>query len=178
MKKWKLKKKEKKLLLGVVTLLLVALVRWLFPAGEQAAEHAVSVADVPAWSQMPYAIINDNKPLFTEDQLVAESYETYGQLDELGRCTVTMAGIGKDLMPTEDRGDIGKVKPTGWVQNFYTTVDGGALYNRCHLIGFQLSGENANERNLITGTRYMNTEGMVPFENMVADYIKSGGLKK
>lgn len=175
MKKWKLKKKEKKLLLGVVTLLLVALVRWLFPAGEQAAEHAVSVADVPAWSQMPYAIINDNKPLFTEDQLVAESYETYGQLDELGRCTVTMACIGKDLMPTEDRGDIGKVKPTGWVQNFYTTVDGGALYNRCHLIGFQLTGENANKENLITGTRYMNVEGMLPFEDQVAHYIRTTG---
>ena len=130
---------------------------------------------MPAYSGQPYAIINDNQPLFDQSDLVTESYEEYGKLDHLGRCTVTMACIGRDLMPTEDRGEIGSVKPTGWVQNFYDTVDGGALYNRCHLIGFQLTGENANKENLITGTRYMNVEGMLPFEEEVADYIRATG---
>ena len=171
MKKIKLTKKQKKWLWGALLLVLALLVRLIFPAGEDIA-HAVSVEDVPAYSGHPYAIINDGKPLFTEDELVTESYEYYGQLDSLGRCTVTMACVGRDLMPTEDRGEIGRVKPTGWVQNFYDHVDGGALYNRCHLIGFQLTGENANKENLITGTRYMNVDGMLPFENEVAEYIK------
>lgn len=174
MKKIKLTKKQKKLLWGALLLVLTVLVRLLFPAGEDIA-HAVSVEDVPAYSGHPYAIINEGKPLFTEEELVADSYEYYGQLDQLGRCTVTMACIGRELMPTEDRGEIGKVKPTGWVQNFYDNVDGGALYNRCHLIGFQLTGENANKENLITGTRYMNVDGMLPFENEVAEYIKQTG---
>lgn len=174
MKMRKLSKKEKKLLWGVLLLALAALVRIFFPGGEDIA-HAVSVEDVPAYSGQPYIIINDNKPLFTEEELTADSYEHYGQLDGLGRCTVTMACIGRDLMPTEDRGEIGKVKPTGWVQNFYDNVDGGALYNRCHLIGFQLTGENANKENLITGTRYMNVEGMLPFEDEVADYVRRTG---
>ena len=103
------------------------------------------------------------------------SYETYHDLDALGRCTYVQACIGKDLMPTEDRGSISHIKPTGWVQNTYDFVDGKSLYNRCHLIGFQLTGENANKQNLITGTRYLNTEGMLPFENMVADFIKETG---
>lgn len=170
----KLSKKDKKLVVGAVLLLLSALIGWLFGDGNDIA-HAVSVADVPAYSGQPYAIINDNQPLFEQSDLAAESYEEYGKLDHLGRCTVTMACIGRDLMPTEDRGEIGSVKPTGWVQNFYDTVDGGALYNRCHLIGFQLTGENANKENLITGTRYMNVEGMLPFEDEVADYIRSTG---
>ncbi len=174
MKKPKLTKKEKKLLWGVVLLVLAVLVRIFFPSGEDIA-HAVSVEDVPAYSGHPYAIINENKPLFTEEELVTDSYEHYGRLDSLGRCTVTMACIGPDLMPTEDRGNIGSVKPTGWVQNFYDTVDGGALYNRCHLIGFQLTGENANKENLITGTRYMNVDGMLPFEDEVADYVEQTG---
>ena len=170
----KLSKKDKKLIIGAVLLLLSALAGWLFGDGDDIA-HAVSVADVPAYSGQPYAIINDNQPLFDQSDLVTESYEEYGKLDHLGRCTVTMACIGRDLMPTEDRGEIGSVKPTGWVQNFYDTVDGGALYNRCHLIGFQLTGENANKENLITGTRYMNVEGMLPFEEEVADYIRATG---
>ena len=172
MKKWKLSKKDKKLLIGAVLLVLTVLARWLFAPGPEDVAHAVSVEEVPAWSGSPYVIINDNQPLFEESDLVTDSYEYYGALDDLGRCTVTMACIGTDLMPTEDRGDIGKVKPTGWVQNFYESVDGGALYNRCHLIGFQLTGENANKENLITGTRYMNVEGMLPFENQVAEYVK------
>lgn len=100
------------------------------------------------------------------------SYETYGELDPLGRCTVCVASVGQDLMPAEERGNIGAVKPTGWHTVKYDFVDGKYLYNRCHLIGYQLTGENANEKNLITGTRYLNIEGMLPFENMVADYVK------
>lgn len=175
MKKLKLSRKDRKLIIGAVVLVLAALAQWLFGVGGEDVAHAVSVHDVPEWSKSPYVIINENKPLFEEEDLVAESYEYYGQLDHLGRCTVTMACIGPDLMPTEDRGEIGSVKPSGWVQNFYESVDGGALYNRCHLIGFQLTGENANKENLITGTRYMNVEGMLPFEDQVADYIHSTG---
>jgi DNA-entry nuclease len=106
------------------------------------------------------------------EEITDESYEYYAELDGLGRCGVTMACIGIDIMPKEDRGEIGSVKPTGWHSVKYDCVEGKYLYNRCHLIGFQLAGENANKRNLITGTRYLNVEGMLPFENMVADYIK------
>ena len=131
-----------------------------------------SVGEVPEYSGEPYVEINDNQPEFEEQELVEVSYEEYSDLDELGRCGEAEACIGEDLMPTEDREPIGEVKPTGWENKPYDNVDGGYLYNRCHLIGFQLSGENANEENLITGTRYMNTEGMLPFENMVADYVR------
>lgn len=172
----KMKKKDMRLLIGAMVLVFAALAQWLFGTdGSEDIAHAVSVEEVPAWSGQPYVIINDNQPLFADEDLVTSSYERYGQLDRLGRCTVTMACIGPELMPSEDRGEIGSVKPTGWVQNFYDFVDGGALYNRCHLIGFQLTGENANEKNLITGTRYMNVEGMLPFEDEVADYVKSTG---
>ena len=115
--------------------------------------------------------INDNQPEFEEQELVTVSYEEYSDLDELGRCGEAEACIGEDLMPTEERESISQVEPTGWENKAYDNVDGRYLYNRCHLIGYQLSGENANEENLITGTRYMNTEGMLPFENMVADYV-------
>ena len=127
---------------------------------------------IPEFSGEPYIAINGNVPFFVEEEITTESYEYYSDLDELGRCGVTMACIGRDLMPTEDREEIGSVKPSGWVQKKYDHVDGKYLYNRCHLIGFQLAGENANEKNLITGTRYMNVDGMLPFENMVADYVK------
>lgn len=119
-----------------------------------------------------YTVINDNNPDFTESDMTTDSFETYGELDELGRCTTAYANIGRDLMPTEKRGTIGEIKPSGWQTVKYDNVDGNYLYNRCHLIGYQLTGENANEKNLITGTRYLNVEGMLPFENMVADYIK------
>ena len=119
-----------------------------------------------------YEVLNGNKPEFAQDDLTEESYETYSPLDELGRCGVAQANIGLDLMPTEKRGSIGQVKPSGWQTVKYDIVDGKYLYNRCHLIGYQLSGENANRENLITGTRYMNVEGMLPFENMVADYVE------
>lgn len=123
----------------------------------------------------PYVVINDNNPDFTEADMTTASFESYGGLDGLGRCTTAFANIGKDLMPAEKRGSIGEVKPTGWQTAKYDNVDGKYLYNRCHLIGYQLTGENANAKNLITGTRYLNVDGMLPFENMVADYIKETG---
>ncbi len=129
-------------------------------------------AAVPAYDGKAYVAVNDNVPFFTEEELSSASYETYGELDPLGRCTVCVASVGQDLMPAEERGNIGAVKPTGWHTVKYDFVDGKYLYNRCHLIGYQLTGENANEKNLITGTRYLNIEGMLPFENMVADYVK------
>lgn len=135
-------------------------------------ESYVTVDDVPAYSGEPYVEVNDNQPEFTEEELTTVSYEDYSELDELGRCQSAEACIGQDLMPTEMRESISSVKPTGWKNKSYDTVDGGYVYNRCHLIGFQLTGENANEENLITGTRYMNVEGMLPFEDEVAAYIK------
>ena len=130
------------------------------------------LSTIPEYSGEAYVAINGNEPDFEEKDLTTESYEFYSELDHLGRCGVTVACLGQELMPTEDRESISHVKPSGWVQGQYDFVDGKSLYNRCHLIGFQLAGENANEKNLITGTRYMNTIGMLPFENMVADYIK------
>ena len=125
------------------------------------------------YSGKPYAVVNGGIPSFS--QTGTASWERYGELDRLGRCTAAEACIGRDIMPTLTRGPIGQIKPTGWHTAKYDFVDGKYLYNRCHLIGFQLTGENANERNLITGTRYLNTKGMLPFENMVADYIKDTG---
>ena len=135
-------------------------------------ESYVTVDDVPAYSGEPYVEVNENQQEFTEEELTTVSYEDYSELDELGRCQSAEACIGQDLMPTETRESISSVKPTGWKNKSYDTVDGGYVYNRCHLIGFQLTGENANEENLITGTRYMNVEGMLPFEDEVAAYIK------
>ena len=135
---------------------------------------SVDLDSIPAFDgRNPYVIINDNIPFFTdEEKATKKSYEYYGELDALGRCTLTHACIGIDLMPTEDRGSIGQVKPSGWQTVKYDVVDGKYLYNRCHLIGYQLTGENANVNNLITGTRYLNIDGMLGFEDMVADYIK------
>lgn len=135
------------------------------------------INDLPQFEGSPFVAVNDNIPKFTESELTAVSYESYSELDSLGRCGVTIASVGRDIMPTEERGDISSVKPSGWNNVKYDTelVDGGYIYNRCHLLGFQLTGENANEKNLITGTRYMNVEGMLPFENMVADYVKETG---
>ncbi len=138
-------------------------------------EVTISAADIPAYAGDPYVTINDNEPQFLETDLATSSYEYYSDLDSLGRCGVVYACIGTDLMPTEERGNIGAVKPSGWHTVKYDIVDGKYLYNRCHLIGYQLSGENANVNNLITGTRYLNVEGMLPFENMVADYVKETG---
>ena len=120
----------------------------------------------------PYFIINNNKYDESIVPIINESYEFYSELDNLGRCGIAHACVGKDLMPTEERGSIGSVKPSGWQTAKYDNISGKYLYNRCHLIGYQLTAENANEKNLITGTRYLNIDGMLPFENMVADYIK------
>lgn len=137
---------------------------------------ASTLDDIPPFTDQPYVVLGDNIPTFTEaEKAVTASFEEYAPLDSLGRCGVTYACIGRDLMPTEERGSIGSVKPSGWQTVKYDIVDGKYLYNRCHLIGFQLTGENANRENLITGTRYLNIEGMLPFENMVADYIKETG---
>lgn len=135
-------------------------------------ETVETVADVPEYSGEPYVAINDNEPEFTAEELTVSSYEEYSDLDQLGRCGEAKACIGEEMMPDEERESISSVTPTGWENQQYDIVDGGYIYNRCHLIGFQLTGENANEKNLITGTRYMNTEGMLPFENEVADYIR------
>ncbi len=139
-------------------------------------QSPISLDSIPPFDgETAYVVINDNVPFFTEDEIVSRSYEKYGELDGLGRCTAAIACIGKDIMPTEDRGSIGSVKPSGWQTVKYDIVDGKYLYNRCHLIGYQLTGENANKQNLITGTRFLNMKGMLYFENMVADYIKETG---
>ncbi len=135
-------------------------------------EIGVSVEEAPEYSGEPYVEINGNEPDFSGEDSGERSFEIYSELDSLGRCGEAYASVGTDLMPTEDRGSISHVKPTGWHSIQYDHVEGKNLYNRCHLIGYQLSGENANEKNLITGTRYMNVDGMLPFENMVADYVK------
>lgn len=146
------------------------------PGGTQT---SFSLEDVPAFSGEPYVVLSDNQPGFTQEELdqAAQGFEEYSPLDSLGRCGTAYASVGLDTMPTQDRESISSVKPSGWQTAKYDTqlVDGGYLYNRCHLIGFQLTGENANEENLITGTRYLNVEGMLPFENLVADYVKETG---
>ena len=131
------------------------------------------LSNIPDYDGKAYVELNGNVPELSEsEKTYSESFEEYGKLDSLGRCTYAVSCIGKDLMPTEKRGSIGSVKPSGWHISKYDFVDGKYLYNRCHLIGYQLTAENANERNLITGTRYLNVEGMLPFENDVADYIE------
>ena len=135
-------------------------------------QTSVSLDSIPEYSGDPYVVVNNNVPFFSKEDLKAEAFESYGDLDSLGRCTVAYSMVGTETMPTQERGNIGQVKPTGWHAVKYDNVDGKYLYNRCHLIGYQLTAENANEKNLITGTRYLNVTGMLPFENMVADYVK------
>ena len=134
-----------------------------------------TLGEVPAYSGEPYVVLNGNDPDFPEADRTANSFESYSPLDELGRCGTAYANVGEDLMPTEERGSIGQVQPSGWHTVRYDCVDGQYLYNRCHLIGYQLTGENANEENLITGTRYLNVEGMLPFEDQVAEYVEKTG---
>lgn len=134
-------------------------------------EDIITLANIPDFSGEPYIVINGNKPYFTENEITDKSYEIYSELDTLGRCGTAYACIGTDIMPTEDRGNIGSVKPSGWHSVRYDIVDGKYLYNRCHLIAYMLAGENANEKNLITGTRFLNIQGMLPFEDMVHDYV-------
>lgn len=133
---------------------------------------SIDLSEIPEYTGDAYIVINGNVPNFNDADMVTESFERYSELDSLGRCGVAYANIGVDIMPTEERGDIGGIKPAGWHTVKYDNVDGKYLYNRCHLIGYQLAAENANEKNLITGTRYLNVNGMLPFENMVADYVK------
>lgn len=136
---------------------------------------SVSLEEVPAYSGTPYVQLEGNVPSFAPEELGTQGVERYSPLDLLGRCGPAFAVVGLETMPTEERGAIGQVKPSGWHLAKYDCVDGKYLYNRCHLIGFQLTGENANEQNLITGTRYLNVDGMLPFENQVADYVSGTG---
>lgn len=137
----------------------------------QVTTESYSFDEIPEFSGQPSVVINNNIPEFEKSDYTTTSYESYGELDSLGRCTACIACIGQDIMPTEERGNIGSVKPTGWQVAKYNNVDGKYLYNRCHLIGYQLSAENANKNNLITGTRYMNVDGMLPYEDEVAHYV-------
>lgn len=167
--------KRKKLSVPVILVVVVAMaISWYTSRGQENAQ-GVSLDNIPAFSDKAYVVIDDGTAKFTKQDLTTDSYEFYSQQDYLGRCGYAMACIGQDIMPTEERGSIGQVKPSGWQTVKYDFVDGKYLYNRCHLIGYQLTGENANVRNLITGTRYLNVEGMLPFENMVADYVKETG---
>ena len=174
-----MKKKNKKLIAKIVILLLI-LASFYFQDDITKfffffIETSYAVDSVPEYSGSEYIIINDNVPEFAESDFTTESFEEYSELDSLGRCGVAFANIGQDLMPTEERGSIGYIKPSGWQTVKYDIVDGKYLYNRCHLIGYQLTGENANPNNLITCTRNMNASVMVKFENDVADYIKETG---
>ena len=159
----------------ILALLLLAVLAAAAYLLQPAAPAAVSLDAIPVYSGSPYVALDDNVPAFDRADMTQTSFETYSPLDSLGRCGTAYANIGLDLMPTEERGSISKIKPSGWHSVQYDNVDGKSLYNRCHLIGFQLTGENANECNLITGTRAMNVNGMLPFENMVADYVHETG---
>lgn len=135
----------------------------------------VSLDAIPAYDGKAYVAVNNNEPFFTDSDMTTTAFENYSDLDSLGRCGVAYANICKDIMPTEERGKIGMIKPSGWHTVKYDVIKDRYLYNRCHLIGYQLAGENANPKNLITGTRYLNVEGMFPFENLVADYVNNTG---
>ena len=176
--------KKSRIIYGIISILITLAICFILPkigdkvydADNIGIENIEEVLGaVEEFSGEPYVVINNNIPFFTEDDITDVSYEMYGEMDYLERCTVAEACIGEDIMPFEERGAIGHVKPSGWHTVKYNCVDGRYLYNRCHLIGYQLTGENANRENLITGTRYMNVEGMLPFENMVADYVKETG---
>lgn len=176
-----MKKKAKKIykrnkLLFVVLLFLFCLCLVEMVSEEnrnvRAAYQIINLKDIPEYTDKPYVVVNNNIPFFLEEEMIEISFEEYSELDELGRCDIAISSIGTDIMPTEERESIGSVKPSGWQTVKYDFVDGKYLYNRCHLIGYQLTAENANNKNLITGTRYLNVQGMLPFENMVADYIK------
>lgn len=140
-------------------------------------DKVISLSNIPEYFSEPYVELNGNVPEFTDDERkIAEPFETYSDLDALGRCGVAYVNVCRELMPNEERGNIGSVKPSGWhTVKYNDLIEGNYLYNRCHLIAYQLAGENANEKNLITGTRYLNIAGMLPFENMINDYVDSTG---
>lgn len=186
-------KKTKKLFSAVAVLLITAGCGRLFTAEVAQAKEmygrdytvcsylrsesglSFNALDIPEYTGSPYVDINDDVPFFSDADITGEPYELYGDFDALGRCTCAEACVGPETMPEGKRGPIGMVKPTGWHTVKYDGIDGNYLYNRCHLIGYQLTGENANEENLITGTRYLNVEGMLPFENSVAEYVRGTG---
>lgn len=171
-----MKKKLKKIIATIVLSVSVVAGSSVAPVCNDSHQIEVNAATIPKYTGKIYVVQNKNKPKFTSKQLKnKKSYEKYGNLDKYGRCTTAISNIGKDLMPTTERGAIGMIKPTGWHTVKYDCVNGKYLYNRCHLIGYQLTGENANRKNLITGTRSLNVDGMLPFENMVADYVKETG---
>lgn len=153
-------------------LMALSLVLNVSVSASAAAAKKITLSNLPAYSGKAYVELNDNVPSFKKSELTTKAFEKYSKLDKLGRCGAAYANVCKETMPTEKRGNIGMIKPSGWQTVKYDNVDGKYLYNRCHLIGYQLTAENANEQNLITGTRYMNVEGMLPFENMVADYVE------
>ncbi len=166
-----MKKKSSSMTILMIAVAVIGLIiKSVSPTGAN-----IDLSNIPQYDGKPYIEIENNVPQFTKSEITDIAFEDYSPLDAYGRCGVCIASIGPELMPTEERTSISSVKPTAWHSIKYDHIDGGNLYNRCHLIGFQLTGENANEYNLITGTRYMNTEGMLPFENMVADYIKETG---
>lgn len=161
---------------GLIPALLFALVlAWGSRAMPQAPDSGYTIDAIPAYAGEPYVTLNQNLPSFPDTDKTTVAFERYSPLDELGRCGAAYANIGIELMPTEERGEIGMIKPTGWHTVRYDCVEGKYLYNRCHLIAYMLTGENANEENLITGTRYLNTTGMLPFERTVASYIEETG---
>ena len=177
------KKNLKKAGLATIISLIVLTVSYLNPADldfindiknslQDINQISYSLEEVPEYTGEDYVIIDNNVPSFTEEDYTTDSFETYSDLDYLDRCGPAYANVSKETMPTEERGQIGMIKPSGWHTVKYDIVDGKYLYNRCHLIGYQLTGENANEKNLITCTRQMNAETMLEFENKVADYVK------
>ena len=143
--------------------------------GFGSSKNVAGLTEIPEYTGDDYVTVNDNVPSFSEEKKNSDPYEYYSEMDSLGRCGYAEAKLSPELMPTEERGAIGSVRPSGWKTIKYSIIDGLYLYNRCHLIGYQLAGENANEKNLITGTRYMNVTGMLPWENLVADYIQETG---
>ena len=166
---------NKKLILSVVALMMMVIMAGCSGYADHTSIQSFSMEDIPASSESGYVFINDNEPGFTESELTTDAFEAYSELDYLGRCGPAYACLGRELMPTEDRESISHIYPSGWQSVQYDNVEGGSLYNRSHLIAFMLSGENDNEENLITGTRYMNATVMLPFETLVADYIRDTG---
>lgn len=166
------RKNGKSVIITLITLTLLSGIGYIKTKKEEVEIPSYHLEEIPEYNGTDYVIVNENKPFFKEEDYTTTSYEYYSELDFLGRCGYAMASIGKDLMPTEERGSIGMIKPSGWHTIKYENIEGKYLYNRCHLIGYQLTGENANEKNLITCTRYTNTKGMLPFEEKVAEYIK------
>jgi len=169
-------KNKNHLITFLICIILITLVTYNKEAINQVINNnqndTYNISNIPDYNGKSYITLNNNVPNFTEEDLKKDTFESYSDLDSLQRCGVAFAKVGKETMPTEKRGSIGMIKPSGWHTIKYDIVDGKYLYNRCHLIGYQLTGENANEKNLITCTRYMNTKGMLEFENEVAKYVK------